>query len=131
MAPEGLTPLVLTHELAHVALHAKMSLKDLVSPRFPTWFDEGLASWIAGDDRLIAPDSAARARLLQAQRFTDWGGVMDDLGWQAGYGAAMALVEDMVAAGGADGLRSLIERVAEGADFETERAALLAAVSES
>lgn len=129
VAPDGLTPTVLAHELAHVALHSKMSLGDLLSPRFPNWFDEGLASWIAGDDRLIAPDPAARVRVLEARHFTDWGGVMDDLGWQAGYGAAMALIEDMVAAGGVEGLRLLIERVAAGADFDAERAALLAAAS--
>jgi len=126
LAPEGLTPTVMTHEFAHVALHARMSFADLVSPRFPVWFDEGLASWISGDDRLIPPDAAARARVLEARHFSDWSGVMDDLGWQAGYGAAMALVDDMSAAGGAEALRAFIGRVAEGADFDDERERLLA-----
>ena len=125
VGPNGLNPVVLTHELAHVALHARMSLGDVVSPRFPTWFDEGLASWVARDHRLTPPDAKARARVLQAEHFTDWGEVMDDLGWRRGYGAALALVEEMVAAGGAAGLRGLIERVADGADFETERRRLL------
>lgn len=38
---------VLRHELAHLALH------DAVSARLPLWFDEGYASWAAGEfDRL-------------------------------------------------------------------------------
>lgn len=38
---------VLRHELAHLALH------DAVRPRLPLWFDEGYASWAAGEfDRL-------------------------------------------------------------------------------
>lgn len=38
---------IITHELLHAELHKSLTLRDISVPRFPMWFDEGLASWIA------------------------------------------------------------------------------------
>ncbi|HHC29600.1 MAG TPA: hypothetical protein ENK80_03415 [Rhodobacterales bacterium] len=128
VGPKGLNPMILSHELSHVVLHGKEGPMGLWWGVFPAWFDEGLASLVSQDDRLDAGDVAARARMLETRRFSDWGAAVQALGWRGAYGAAMALVEEMVAVDGVEGLRALIDRVSAGADFDAERAALLAQV---
>lgn len=125
LAPKGLTPMIMAHELSHVVLHRHFGLRDLAAPRFPAWFDEGLASLVSVDTRLVSGDAAARARVYAARRFGQWGGVVTELGWREAYGAAKSLVEEMQAADGRGSLLALIDRVAAGADFEAERRHLL------
>ena len=52
VAPKGVTEMILTHELTHVALHRRQGVADILDQRFPAWFDEGLASLVSNDTRL-------------------------------------------------------------------------------
>ena len=51
-SPKASQPHIVTHELSHVALHRKLGLKALGD--FPTWVDEGIATYISQDRRLIS-----------------------------------------------------------------------------
>ena len=52
--PEGATPTILAHELAHTELHQRAgSNRRFFSQAVPTWFDEGLAVYISHDTRYL------------------------------------------------------------------------------
>ncbi|MFI6175244.1 hypothetical protein ACIA8R_06845 [Nonomuraea sp. NPDC051191] len=54
LSPRGLDPVIASHELSHVELHARLASSATV----PQWFDEGLAVVVSGDPRYLAPESA-------------------------------------------------------------------------
>ncbi|MEJ3651969.1 hypothetical protein WEH80_03020 [Actinomycetes bacterium KLBMP 9759] len=49
LSPRGLDPVIATHELTHVELHARLR-----GATVPQWFDEGLAVLVSGDARYLA-----------------------------------------------------------------------------
>ncbi|TQM93633.1 hypothetical protein [Roseinatronobacter monicus] len=52
--PDGATPTILAHELAHTELHERVgSNRRFFSQAVPTWFDEGLAVYISQDTRYL------------------------------------------------------------------------------
>lgn len=52
--PEGATPTIVAHELAHTELHARLGTsRRLLSQPVPTWFDEGLAVLLSQDPRYL------------------------------------------------------------------------------
>lgn len=52
--PDGATPTILAHELAHAELHERVgSNRRFFSQAVPTWFDEGLAVYISQDTRYL------------------------------------------------------------------------------
>lgn len=52
--PDGSTPTIFAHELAHTELHQRVgSSRRLFSQAVPTWFDEGLAVYISQDARYL------------------------------------------------------------------------------
>ncbi|TQM89744.1 hypothetical protein [Roseinatronobacter monicus] len=52
--PDGATPTILAHELAHAELHERVgSNRRFFSQAVPTWFDEGLAVYISHDTRYL------------------------------------------------------------------------------
>ena len=55
VAPRGLDRTILTHEMAHVALHRRIGVHRQMSGAVPAWFDEGLAILISKDARYIRP----------------------------------------------------------------------------
>ncbi|MEV4297940.1 hypothetical protein [Microbispora rosea] len=55
LSPEGVDPVIASHEISHVELHARLVTDDAV----PQWFDEGLAVVVSGDPRYLAPETAA------------------------------------------------------------------------
>ena len=61
IAPQGASPEILRHELAHVAIHHRAGLMATLNGRLPAWLDEGLAV-IASDDpaHLRAGEGVAR-----------------------------------------------------------------------
>lgn len=52
LSPRGIDPVIASHEMSHVELHAR-------GGKVPQWFDEGLAVVVSDDRRyLAAPDPA-------------------------------------------------------------------------
>jgi hypothetical protein len=52
--PEGATPTILAHEMAHAELHHRVGgVWRVFSQAVPTWFDEGLAVFISRDPRYV------------------------------------------------------------------------------
>ena len=62
LAPRGLDPVILTHELTHAETHARLGLWGQISGRMPVWFDEGLSVVVSGDPDYLGP-SPGRACL--------------------------------------------------------------------
>ncbi|MFI7467140.1 hypothetical protein [Nonomuraea sp. NPDC049646] len=54
LSPRGLDPVIASHEMSHVELHARLAS----SAEVPQWFDEGLAVVVSGDPRYLAPEPA-------------------------------------------------------------------------
>lgn len=120
--PLGLNPRTMTHERVHAELKRYLGVADLLSPRFPAWFDEGLATHLAGDDRLRLPADPRDADwIARARTHLDWTRMRGTAGVRDRYGAAARLVAEIEEIAGRDGLRALVRRVGEeGADFEAE-----------
>jgi len=49
IAPQGATPEILRHELAHVAIHHRAGVMASLNGRLPAWLDEGLAVIVSDD----------------------------------------------------------------------------------
>lgn len=126
IAPRGVNIRTLTHERAHIDLHAKMGLLNLARRPYPYWFDEGLASHVAGDNRLSRPANPRDADWVRAaQRLSQWNRLSISRSPQQVYGAAARLVEEIEDSRGRGGLKNLIEDVAGGADFTTTYEAMI------
>lgn len=118
IAPGGVNELIFTHERVHAELHRSMGVRDIFDPRFPAWFDEGLASHLSGDPRLNRPADARAADWIRSARtFRDWNKLHPPHNWKDTYGAAARLVQEIEADVGRAGLRQLIAQVASGAPF--------------
>ncbi|MER5997164.1 hypothetical protein ABT120_01230 [Nonomuraea angiospora] len=50
LSPRGVDPVIASHEMTHVELHARLNGADV-----PQWFDEGLAVVVSDDPRYLAP----------------------------------------------------------------------------
>ena len=119
IGPRGVNPIVLTHERIHAELHRHVGLRDVFGPRFPAWFDEGLAAHLSGDARLFQPDDPRAADWIrEARDWFSWRRLREGRDWRASYGAAARLVAEIEDRIGADGLRALIDEVDAGADFD-------------
>lgn len=53
LSPRGIDPVIATHELTHVELHARLGRGSV-----PQWFDEGLAVLVSDDPRYLLPVGA-------------------------------------------------------------------------
>ncbi len=126
VGPNGVSEMILTHERVHSELHRHLDVTDIWNPRFPAWFDEGLAAHLSGDARLRQPADPRDADWIRAaRRLWDWNALRSTADWRDRYGAAARLVAEIEELAGQDGLRALIARVGEdGADFQTEWSAL-------
>ncbi|WP_425049485.1 hypothetical protein [Psychromarinibacter sp. S121] len=120
MGPRGVNEMILTHERVHAELHRYMSITDVLGPKFPAWFDEGLATYLSGDDRPWMPADARESDwILEAKDFFSWVRLREGRDWRDSYGAAARLVAEIEQVAGRDGLRDLIRRVGEnGEDFD-------------
>lgn len=120
-----LGPILLTHERMHSELHKRWGVGQLWDDRFPTWFDEGLASYVSGDDRLRLDHSDAdREWISHARRFYSWGSFVRARGWADAYGAAASSVARIERKVGEKGLHELINRTLAGEDFDAVLAEL-------
>ena len=115
VSPGGLTIGTLTHEMTHSRLHRNMGPRNIWAQPFPTWFDEGLATHVAGHPRALrAPTLGERDRVQQAQHFWQWGATMRALGVRQAYAAAAAGVAEMEGRFGRAGLLDIIDRADRG-----------------
>ncbi|KNG94061.1 hypothetical protein [Pseudaestuariivita atlantica] len=117
IAPKGINATILTHEQVHIDLRRHMSLRDVLYPRFPAWFDEGLAALVSDDTRLDRMDVPEARFILDARLRRDWSRMTTADTWPRTYGAARTLVADLVQRLGPDGLRALIAEVGTTGDF--------------
>ena len=121
VAPDGLNPRTLLHERIHVELHALMGPLDAISPRFPSWFNEGLATHLSGTPAVRRPSNARDADWIRvAGTPLAWRQMRKEHQPAEYYAAAARLVEEIDRLGGREGLIALIERVTSGADFGAE-----------
>ncbi len=120
-APNGTNAATLFHEQIHIELNDRMGLLDAIWPRYPSWFNEGLATHLSGTPAVPGPE-----RVTDAQWITS---AKTPLGWRLAkrgrtpveyYGAAARMVAEIDRQLGRDGLRELVDAVANGADFSTE-----------
>lgn len=132
VAPSGIREATLFHEQIHIELSARMGVWDAISPRYPSWFNEGLATYISGTPAVNGP-----ARVADAQWITT---AITPLGWRMAkrgrtpaeyYGAARRVVAEIEARIGTSGLIMLVENVAAGSDFrDTLKTALSTSLDE-
>jgi len=131
LPPRGVNDLhlgriLLTHERVHSELHKRWGASELWDAKFPTWFDEGLASYLSGDDRLHLEYSDKDIEWIShARRIYSWGSFIQERGWADAYGAATAYVSRIQAKAGEKGLHELIDRTIKGEDFDAVLADLM------
>ena len=119
-SPGGLTLGTMTHEMTHSRLHRNMGLRNIWAQPFPSWFDEGLATHVAGHPNTGRVARAEeRRRVQQARRVWQWGSTMRALGVGQAYAAAAAEVAALEARLGRDGLLDIIERADKGENFDS------------
>ena len=126
VSPGGLTTGTLTHEMTHARLHRRMGPASILRQPYPTWFDEGLATFVADHPVWrgeIAPRH--RARVRRVERFWQWDDAFRDLGVGRAYRAAAAEVAAIDEALGREGLLTLIADAEAGADFDAALAGRL------
>lgn len=68
LSPHGTTPVIASHELSHIELHARLGLWQTWRRAAPQWFDEGVAVAVSGDPRYLAPVSATVKTRSSASR---------------------------------------------------------------
>jgi len=124
LSPAGWDATILSHELAHIELHARVGWRVLASGTLPAWFDEGLAVIISRDQRYLSNDDGGSVECLEP--------ASDDLpvsarewGREAGRGerpvyaiAACRVLNWLRTQGGRDAAISLAERLRNGGSFD-------------
>ncbi len=118
LGPKGINAMILTHELVHIHIKADVTARDYVAPRFPAWFDEGLATLLSEDPRLTryAPEDAAW--ILEAQTFRDWRRMTTDDTWRDTYGAAQSMLREIHTQIGWDGINDILRKTTSPRSFQ-------------
>lgn len=118
---------VLKHELTHSFVRQKTRGNCVVAPncgnRVPTWLNEGLAQWMAGDrSGEYAADLVQifeKGRALPLGRLEgSWMGLDGDMARYA-YAWALANIEYIVQSGGMSDIDRILDRIATGMATET------------
>ena len=127
IAPDGARAAILSHELSHAELAARLGVREGSSDRVPQWFDEGLAVVVS-----LAHEYSDEA-WLQATHNGESSPSLDELsgraGWnritgadgrdmQLSYGTARQEVLRWFDKVGRDGLQQLIEDLKERKNFQ-------------
>ncbi|MET7332000.1 hypothetical protein [Nonomuraea sp. NPDC005650] len=120
LSPRGVDPVIASHELTHVELHARLDGAEV-----PQWFDEGLAVLVSDDPRYLAP--TGDRCLLDAPGPLP--ATLDDWLRAASadprlYAKAACRVSRWAGRnGGKEGVRALVERLSAGQPFPAIQAA--------
>ncbi|WP_219462087.1 hypothetical protein [Nonomuraea rhizosphaerae] len=119
LSPRGLDPVIASHEMSHVELHARLTAASEV----PQWFDEGLAVVVSDDPRYLAPRSATDRCLVRPDAplpvsLDDW---LRTAGKDANtYAKAACQVTRWLRSNGdRQGLHSLIQHLNDGTPFDS------------
>ena len=117
--PNGMQETIVAHERAHIDLHTYFNLKDLYHRRFPTWFDEGLASFVSEPKRIRfnVPDFDL-AVLRRIESTGDWERWVRGKTWAQTYGTARAAVAHIERKLGYEGLQKFVASVTNRGDFD-------------
>jgi hypothetical protein len=114
LSPRGVDPVIASHELTHVELHARLNGAEV-----PQWFDEGLAVLVSDDPRYLAP--AGDRCLLDSRQplpvtLGEW--LRAASADPRLYAKAACQVSRWAGTnGGKEGLRTLVERLSAGQPF--------------
>ena len=121
LAPLGINPTIVAHELSHIELHERLGLVKFMVGAIPAWFDEGLAVIVSEDPRyLLASTESDRCRVDATGSFP-----IAPMAWTRAAGtdhslyarAACRVLRWMKANGGNAAALALIKKVAEGVPF--------------
>ena len=107
---------LLAHERVHAELLYRWGASALWDQRIPSWFNEGLATFVSQDPRMATSYSAEERHWITGSKtFWDWNGFANERGWRTAYGAAAENVKLMHEKIGKEGLLRLInEAIARG-----------------
>jgi hypothetical protein len=118
--------ILLTHERVHAELVYRWGVSALWDKKIPSWFNEGLASFVSEDKRLEPSYSdEQRTWIRGSETFWDWGNYVNARGWRDAYGAAEDNVARINRKIGRDGLLVLINRSLAGEGFDQVEAQLM------
>ena len=121
LAPRGIDPVIVAHELSHIELHERTGLANFILGSIPAWFDEGLAVIVSDDPRfLLASTVSDRCRIEPTEDLP-----VGKMEWTRAAGtdqnlyahAACRVLRWMKATGGYTAAVVLIQKVAEGVPF--------------
>ena len=100
-------------------LHWRIGYRGMFGSVVPVWFDEGLAVLVSGDRRLgRRVQSEAVDTIVTYETLQQWLTHTRAVGWRASYGAAAAAVRRIERRVGREGLRRMVERLADGQSFD-------------
>ncbi len=116
---KGINSVILSHELMHTNLKARVGEWRTYFGSVPAWFDEGLAVLISIDQRYEAfyPDKVL-ADLKSNPGWWQWSDIMKRHGWRATYGGSQQLVKELSDKVGKVGILRLIKRLEDGMSFD-------------
>jgi hypothetical protein len=111
--------ILLTHERTHTELLYRWGATALWDGKFPSWFNEGLATFISSDTRVrFDHDQHDKDWIRGSKTFWDWNTFVKARGWRDAYGAAASIVAGINARAGNGGIRSIIDRTLAGEKFD-------------
>lgn len=122
LAPAGIDPVIIAHELSHIEFHQRLGLGNFIAGTIPAWFDEGLAVIVSNDPRYVL--ASTQGNQCRVNSIGDFPAGMMEWTRSAGtdqglYGrAACRVLRWMNANGGRDAALRLIRKAAAGATFE-------------
>ncbi|MEM1378269.1 MAG: hypothetical protein AAGG69_12865 [Pseudomonadota bacterium] len=112
--PQGINPTIVTHELFHIELHARMGQWGMWTNSIPRWFNEGMAVHVSRDARFTteySDEDEEWARSIVSLH--DWKREVNADTWPRAYGASAQIIMKLEKRIGADGLKAIIRDVTE------------------
>jgi hypothetical protein len=118
ISPIGFDQRIFNHERVHIDLNALSGYRDVFQPRFPIWFNEGLAEYLSGSNcQAVRPNFQEITRIKQAQSLRQWNQIVSDKQYRRHYGAACRAVEQIVQTIGQKRLSELVHAATNRAQF--------------
>ena len=113
-------PYVLAHEFSHVEVNARLNGK-----RTPSWFDEGLATYIGGEPVCTNVTGKGIADLTTLDLVSDWAAYTSSSAtFEKTYCQARAEVSAWISKNGTSAINQLLEAVSQGQSFTSQYGAM-------